>query len=317
MEINFRELIERYLMRCRPGIKKDSAIQNFVFKLEEQVGQVESKKEFAEKIGYAIDSILISYRRNKAKLVDFISGFCRFLQQEEGIVIEASVFSAEIIDDPAERRIRIACFLHEPKEMKEIVSHFFASERTIRKDLAALRDGITFMGQRIQIEKVREGRKIRYKSTLHPIFLPLNLTEVYILTVGLLSAVPENHPFYMFYEYLAKFIFSQLSGYGKKIIYDAAAAEDTGYMFSSAFKISGGYRDEPTLIRRREGALAYMMKRGEECDITYIENGSNKKICGRIRFSSKNASVIEVKTNTGVKEIEYAKIVRIVPVEYR
>ena len=317
MEVSFRDLMDRYLKKCGPEIRSDTSIQKFIDKLDKQIGQVKTMEEFAEKLSYAIDHILISYRRNKGKLVDFIKEFRCYLQQEENITIEGSVFLAEIIDDPSERRIRIASFLHEPKEMKEIVSHFFASDRTIRKDLAALRDGITFMGQKIQIEKVREGRKIRYKSTLHPIFLPLNLTEVYVLTVGLLNAVPRNHPYYKLYEYLAKYIFSQLSDYGKKIIYDATAAEDTDYMFSSAFKISGGYRDEPTLIRRREGALAYMMKRREECDITYIENGSNKKICGRIRFSSKNASVIEVKTNTGVKEIEYAKIVRIVPVEYR
>ena len=284
MEVSFRDLMDRYLKKCGPEIRSDTSIQKFIDKLDKQIGQVKTMEEFAEKLSYAIDHILISYRRNKGKLVDFIKEFRCYLQQEENITIEGSVFLAEIIDDPSERRIRIASFLHEPKEMKEIVSHFFASDRTIRKDLAALRDGITFMGQKIQIEKVREGRKIRYKSTLHPIFLPLNLTEVYVLTVGLLNAVPRNHPYYKLYEYLAKYIFSQLSDYGKKIIYDATAAEDTDYMFSSAFKISGGYRDEPTLIRRREGALAYMMKRREECDITYVENGNNKKIRGKIWF---------------------------------
>ena len=284
MEVSFRDLMDRYLKKCGPEIRSDTSIQKFIDKLDKQIGQVKTMEEFAEKLSYAIDHILISYRRNKGKLVDFIKEFRCYLQQEENITIEGSVFLAEIIDDPSERRIRIASFLHEPKEMKEIVSHFFASDRTIRKDLAALRDGITFMGQKIQIEKVREGRKIRYKSTLHPIFLPLNLTEVYVLTVGLLNAVPRNHPYYKLYEYLAKYIFSQLSDYGKKIIYDATAAEDTDYMFSSAFKISGGYLDEPTLIRRREGALAYMMKRREECDITYVENGNNKKIRGKIWF---------------------------------
>jgi len=316
MDLSFRALMERYLQRCQPDVKNPS-IQKFIGKLDEQIGQVQTRKELSEKISYAIDHVLISYRRDKGKLVRFISGFRRFLQQKENIIIEASVFSAEIIDDPAERRIRIACFLHEPKEMKEIVSHFFASDRTIRKDLAALRDGITFMGQKIQIEKVREGRKIRYKSTLHPVFLPLNLTEVYVLTVGLLNAIPASHPFYIHYQYLANFIYSQLSDYGKQIISNAAEAQDTAYLFPDDFKIVRGYRDELTLIERREGALAYMLKRMEECDITYVENGNNKKIRGRIRISGRNAEYIAVKTKNKTVEIEYAKIISIVPVEYR
>jgi len=49
--------------------------------------------------------------------------------------------NAEIIDDPTERRLRIACFLHKPKSNAQIIEHFYINDKTVRTDLKALEEG--------------------------------------------------------------------------------------------------------------------------------------------------------------------------------
>lgn len=313
--MQLEQLLQAYLRNCPPAIKGSAAIRAFTENLLNQVKGAKTKDQLVMQISDKIDKIISSTKGDKVPLVQFVAGFCSFTEREVKLVIEPRVLSAEVIDDTTERRLRVACFLHEPKSREEIIARFFQSERTIRDDLKALREGFTFMGHWIQIEEVREKGKIWYVSTMHPVFLPLNLTEVYALTAGLLAALPAESPMYEMYQYLAESIYSQLSDYGKSVI--ARSAEKSGVSMPLDVASRRGYCDERILIRRREGALMYMFKRGEDCVVTYVEDGENKEVQGRIKPSGSGVNKITVVSDDASYELEYANVIKIEPLQYR
>ncbi len=314
MQIDYSLLLDKYLERCPPALKQSAAIRKFINKVNKKLLETKQQTDTKTQMCDAIDEIIGSNRRDKEKLVEFIAGFCKYIEQTERIKLEPRVLSAEVIDDPTERRLRMACFLHEPRTTEDIVAHFFQSDRTVRKDLAALEEGISFMGQHIQISKIREKRKVRYKSTLHPIFLPLNLTEVYALTTGLLTLIPRDNPLYDIYKYLAECIYGQLSIYGRKIIHNAADRADLYFPPVDTSK-HASYRDERDLIQKREGALMYMLKRFEECDVSYVKDGEVVAVRGRLRFNITDGA-IDVLTGEDTITLSATKIIQINPVKY-
>lgn len=316
LSVILEDLINGYLPNCSPATKNNQSIKSFVDKLTTAVAVDQSKNSIAGKITDAIDDTIRSSHGDKKKLAQFADGLCKYAKAYGKLDISPSILDADIIDNPLERRLRIAGFLHSPKTREEIHSRFAISVRTISSDLNALEGGFTFMGQTIQIKKSEDKGQVYYQSTLHPVFLPLNLSEVYALTTGLLQTFSADHPLYETYKYLAEYIYSQLSEYGQDIIYDSA--DRSGIEFPPVgSKKNGGYRDERTLVKRREGALLYLLKRGEMCDITYNENGYTKEIRGRVRLTSTGREIITVVTEDQQTELEYAKILTIKPVKYR
>ena len=83
-----------------------------------------------------------------------------------------------------------------------------------------LSKGIKFLNQEIKIKCEEENKKLFYSSTVHPVFLPLNMTEVYALTVGLKKAFQKKEkPLWdTIFNNIAEWIYSQLTDYGKEII---------------------------------------------------------------------------------------------------
>lgn len=96
--------------------------------------------------------------------------------------------------EPFERRVEILKLL-QGKEMRtsEIAENFGVDERTIRTDMQALRDGIDILGIKIKIESKHPGKqKHYYKSTVHPILLALNLSELFALLKLLENAILQD-----------------------------------------------------------------------------------------------------------------------------
>jgi hypothetical protein len=102
------------------------------------------------------------------------------------------LFNKRFFDYPFERQLEIAKFLHESRTDKEIEKEFDIDERTRRKDLQELEKGITVLGSTIRVKKEKKGNRSYYRATVHPIFLALNLTEVYALTVYLDRVLRKN-----------------------------------------------------------------------------------------------------------------------------
>ena len=120
-----------------------------------------------------------------------------------------------------ERRLEILKLLQD-KELRtsEIATHFNVDERTIRKDISALREGMNVFGVKIKIEsKHYDGNpKHYYKSTVHPIMMALNLSELFALLKLLEDARKQCTG--EVYTHIFNIVYNQITDYAEKMIAD-------------------------------------------------------------------------------------------------
>ncbi len=142
-----------------------------------------------------LDDYVKSLRSGKESTRKIIVRFYKFLEEKKGFKkIESDLYKMDFYGAVFERQLEIAKFLHKKRSVKEISEKFCIAERTVRDDLQKLEEGITVFDTTIQITKEKIKTKYYYKTTLHPIFLPLNLTEVYALTIYLNKAIDDHNP---------------------------------------------------------------------------------------------------------------------------
>jgi len=214
-----------------------------------------------------LDEYVCELRTGKESTRVIIVEFYNYLINQ-GIEIESILFEKKYYDYAFERQLEIAKFLHKPHTPKEIQEEFGINERTSREDLQALEDGITVLGATIKIEKEKKGRSYYYKTTLHPVFLPLNLTEVYALTVYLNRVIDYSDPNAQMISNITDRIKLQLSDYAFERLFPDI--ERPG--------IENRYLNDEELARQRKGIYMYLMKSGQKCK--FIWNGD--EYLGRI-----------------------------------
>ena len=128
-----------------------------------------------------------------------------------------------------ENKIKLIKYLHKPQTISNCAEHLIVDERTVRRYIAEKEIKINNVRIPFGIQKMHHyeyysdakdangfSTNEEYnKSSVHPIFLPLNLTEVYMLTNGILDILGTNHPLYKHYKEIANKIYSQLSDYAR------------------------------------------------------------------------------------------------------
>ncbi len=203
--------------------------------------------------------------------------------------IDSSLLDIKFYDYPFERQLEIAKFLHEPKTPAEISEHFNIDSRTVRADIKQLEDGIEVLGSTIRIEKEKSGRKISYKTTVHPVFLPLNLTEVYAMTVYLDKVIKDQDPNSQIIHNIANRIKAQLSDY----------AWDKLFPDTKRYYGNNDYMNDQKLAESRYGIMCYLMKSGRKCKFIY----KNEEFVGKLVPIEKFGYPYSVVTEDG-KEID-------------
>ena len=134
--------------------------------------------------------------------------------ESAGNPVDSSLPEQRLIDSPLLRQLEIAKYLQLPHTKGEIAEHFGRTESSIQKDLRELREGITVMGAEIRIgERYRNRRKV-YTTTVHPVFLPLNLAELYLMTIQLVEDT-KGSVFHAEYRAVAERIWGQMSDYAR------------------------------------------------------------------------------------------------------
>lgn len=170
--------------------------------------------------------------------------------------------------DKIERQIEILKLLH-GKKMRtgEIAEYFGVDDRTIRSDVDELRRGVNILGSVFRIESKHEGsQRHYYRSTVHPLILGLNLSELFML-LKLLEEKSEGAGGEV-YQNIFDSIYGQLTDYAEKIITPNLAkshmkGDVTNILEESAFARSEDYR------------LVFWSKSGKLIEISYFdENGS-------------------------------------------
>lgn len=241
-----------------------------------------------------LDDYVCSMKNDKETTRKVIVDFYSFLEEKNGKKVDSKLYTKVFYDYPFERQLEIAKFLHEKKTITEITEKFDIDARTARADLSQLEYGITVLGSTIQIEKEKEGRNYYYKTTLHPIFLPLNLTEVYALTVYLNNEIKDYNVNATIIRDISERVKSQLSDYAleKLNLQYRANAYDNHYI------------NDEMLARQREGIYCYLMKSGQKCK--FFWNG--KEYYGGIRFINDEYKIAlesgEI-LNADLKEVDF------------
>lgn len=276
--------------------------------LQQEIALEADLRENMDKLLIKCADGISSYTRDKGRRI--LNNFFDFVKQTYQLDIELEDYFP-VFDtlEKSERMVALLKYLQEPRTRSEIAEHFHISERALANDLTELQSGFTFLGYTMKIELNR--RKNTYDSTIHPIFLPLNLSEVYALTVGL-KLIGRNTVFGDIFYYIADSIFQQLSDYAKQRI--AGKAEEKGISFNYFPPMA--YRDEEQIIASgRNQLLAYFLKSGAPCKIEYNTESGIQTITGNVDYAKSGRAYaidrIIIKNETQQIEIGYEQILSI------
>ena len=189
--------------------------------------------------------------------------------KEQLFALEPINLGGELMEEmePLERRIQILKLL-QGKEMRtsEIAEYFNKDERTIRADIQELRDGLDVLGTKFKIESKHDGdQKHYYKSTVHPIILALNSSELFALLKLLENSKKQSRDVY---EHIFNEVYSQITDYADKLIahklnekYDKSNILNR--LEEEAFKNSNDYK------------LVYWEKSSRLIEISYLDVNDN------------------------------------------
>ena len=224
-----------------------------------------------------------SHTRDKQRLIERLRKLLQYLNESAAAGLdEKTIIAFEVIYDKPERLVELLKYLQSGgKTREEVAVNFGVTVETLRDDLRTLEDGYELLGQRMQIKLDRDT--FTYDSTIHPIFLPLNLTEIAALTIGLKMKEKTDPVFGEIYADLADGIHSQLSPYAQAAL--EPLARENNLLF---FRQSGDYRSEADyfseiLPEKRRSRLAYLWKSGQPCEVTYVDqSGQTASISGHI-----------------------------------
>lgn len=241
-----------------------------------------------------LDDYVTNLRKGKEVARRVVTDFYHYLgEHSQAGEPESGLYDMHFYDYPFERQFEIAKFLHTEKTISEIQEQFHIDARTARNDLQELEEGITIMGATVQISKEKKGRRYYYRSTLHPVFLPLNLTEVYALTVYLNRMIKDNDPNAEIIRDITDRIKSQLSPYVlQKLFQEERQTSKNEYIY------------DEELAHRREGIVMYLMKSGSTCRFFWKGNEYTGRIiwsAGKYRIETEDGEILDA----GLDEVEF------------
>lgn len=154
----------------------------------------------------------------------------------------------------------------------ELAEEFGISLNALNDYLDELRDGTSILGSRVKID-LRRGQN-NYDSTIHPVFLALNLSEVHFLTVILKGLTKDSRLQKTAGELIAD-IYRQLSPYAWRKI-DANAEREGITLFENNLE---SY--EQPYRREERDDPEYLFKAGSPCELT-LKSDMGRPIRGRM-----------------------------------
>lgn len=298
------ETIQQYVKQCvgtsaKRGTKKNvlKKVFSLVCGLEEEIEQAANTPAFITKINNNIDGA----PKNKALVAERVRDFLEYVNRQYRLCIPVEELKRYPFPNEHERMIEMLKFLQEGKKTREdIAEHLCQSIKNLSADLKKLQDGYSLLGHHVQIAVKR--RENTYESTIHPVILPLNLSEVYALTVGL-KMLKDNNLFGATYDYLADYIYDQLSEYGKKRMGEKALGVKVGFCEGRPRE----YRLESEILKKgRELMFLYPLKSGCCQKVEFDSEDGVQTIIGKLTYVFNGEKIdygkINIKSNDG-KEV--------------
>ena len=137
---------------------------------------------------------------------DMYNAFFSYLNKQTNLAKKWNTKMIELLPKqytPLERQLMLTKKMHDCGhgsdkifDIAEIAKEFMVSERTIETDLACLQDGTAIMGNSFKVQFDRSRSKVESISSVHPMVLTPNLTEVVCFLEGL-RLQEEQNPFFI------------------------------------------------------------------------------------------------------------------------
>lgn len=226
-----------------------------------------------------------SYPNDKCKLSERLEKLLIYLKNKYGLEFYINTFENFKIKDKNIRLLQMLKYLHAgEKSRSEIAEDFGVSERTVADDLSVLQDGFTFLSTEMKIGKLERGSN-KYKSIIHPIFLAMNSSEIYSLTVGL-KLLSKGTVFEDSLNRIANAVYEQLSETSKDMIDKHV---DNIVCFDND---SLQFIDSSRLGRLYNRPFTYYLKEPILCKVTYIKDGENLQTEGILKLADSSSGNI-------------------------
>lgn len=197
--------------------------------------------------------------RPKAKLI--IEDFNRYLRDQGKKEFDASgIAGVKFYNSSEERHLVVMREMHEPLTSAEIGEKTKLDADTIREYIKDFENGFSFLGTDMTGNIRSEKRKKRFRSTIHPVFLALNASELNMLMLYLQQS--ENKEIMR----IGNLIYSQMTNYAREVICPKV----------TKFKdIELSYSDEYDNLQ--ENAVGFLLKMGREpVNFYFIDDNGNK-----------------------------------------
>ena len=213
--------------RYCPTAKDRNTVRNLLDKLLYQpslLNAVDKVRFDPDDYHDAVINTVCEYSNNKDNAIRILKEYSSFVTQKSETDVSEIQWPPIPVSSSFERQMFISKYLQDPDHMiDDLQDLLWVSSRTIEDDLKKLRgnddDPIQICGREFVIEDTkRSDGKLAFKSTVHPFFLTLNLTQVMVILEGLREKA--NDPSLKGYAMSAACdIWEQLSEYGKNRLF--------------------------------------------------------------------------------------------------
>jgi len=276
-----------------------------------------------ECIALDIRATIKSYARCKDNAIRIFQEYIGFLKSNYGCNIDID-FPPIPVSISLERQMYILKLLQDRPEMsvEDVSELLLISERTVEADFAKLKglddDPLQVMGQRLVVEFDRTNGEIKFPSTVHPLFLTNNLTQIISLLEGL--KVQEVKPgFENYARNSAKTMWAQLSDYARNRIIEICCpllSLDAAWYKELDLEVSQIVDKDLFLSERQcsriEGAGCVLdcLKNQKSCVVEYLSEDEKVDLYQVSKVTDYNTGSVWVDVDGRIIELELDKILR-------
>lgn len=252
------------LVELRPYLE----IENVSFDISVDTLQV--RADIRCKIVDALEGLLKKTTNYKDITRDRLFKFADYMKRKWKVELAINEVLRRQMINPYERLVDLLKTLNEGKTKDNLREYYNISRKPLEEDINTLMEGTPILGQMVKIREIKKSKQqITYESSVHPIFLPLTLTEVFYLTVGMKQLSKNKESLmYSIHENLANKIFCQLSENAKSKI--RKKGRDVGVRFPSEDEYenyNGNQDEEKTAKENIISKILYLYKAGVPCTV--------------------------------------------------
>lgn len=321
---SFIEKRVKYISGVDEQAARNLLIGNANYSLKNQMGEVffQDRPE-NERLELAIYESITAYSGSKHTALKIYREYIKHLDE----IFDADIASIDLPENlpttQTERIIYMAKYFHDKENKRSDLRYkLFVSEQTISADLTKLRgedsEPVTVCGREFIVKDATAGGgRVSFESTPHPVFLPMNLSEVIVMLESLRQMCDD--PIHSRTALrLANDIWGELSDYAKDVIrnraHDGVSPEPLWYETLGKEDI-GTFRTERE-ARSETGRdnIGYCCKLRKACRIIYTDK-DEENICEKVLIKDIRRGIVTIERDGSDFTVDVESIISCVPLE--